>query len=162
VRDGVQQKQPTAPSAVVLLAANVLRLREQGRWSARAFAQHAGVGRNTLRAIEAGEEKVKGIELGTVEKLARALGVDASSLFSEGQETRPWIGAGSIEQLGAAIQKARRRRGLTQDELAALAQIPRETLTRVETRAGVPTLSTLARISEALGVPLRSLLENSA
>lgn len=159
MRDGASEKTSTAPSAAALLAANVQRLRQQGRWSARAFSQHAGIGRNTLHSIESGESKAKGIELATVDKLARALGVDVSSLFAqEKAKARPWSGTGSIGRVGPAIKRLRGRRGVTQEALAASAMIPRQVLAEIEAQTRLPTLGTLERIAAALGTAVGALV----
>lgn len=161
MQDERHLKAPTAPSAVALLAANVTRLRKHGRWSARAFSEHACVGRNTLASIEASESKTKGVELGTVDKLARALGVETSALFAVGKgRSKPWSGTRSVDVVGQAIQRARGERHMTQEELSLAAGVSREVLARIEVKAQVPTLATLERIANALGGSVEALLSS--
>jgi transcriptional regulator with XRE-family HTH domain len=62
---------------------------------------------------------------------------------------------------GARIRDARRRRVLTQKELAELAGLPRVTLVRIETDRQQPRPSTLRRLAKALGVRPQDLLEDS-
>lgn len=61
--------------------------------------------------------------------------------------------------LGENIKKARKKRKLTQDKLARLADIPYTTLTKVET--GVikqPSVQTVAKIAKALGLTVDELI----
>jgi len=60
-----------------------------------------------------------------------------------------------IENLGQKIQKLRKERELSQDELARKADIPYTTLTKIE--IGViknPSFKAVAKIAEALNVTL--------
>jgi transcriptional regulator with XRE-family HTH domain len=60
--------------------------------------------------------------------------------------------------LGAAIRKARERRGLTQADVAHALQVPQTTIARLESGGRAdPRFSTIALIAEALGVSLNSL-----
>ncbi len=68
------------------------------------------------------------------------------------------MGSKLAAYLAANIQKLREKRGLSQLQLAKQAGIPRTTLTNVESGAGNPSLTNLARISEALGVGIEELL----
>lgn len=61
---------------------------------------------------------------------------------------------------GLRIREIREERGISQDELAALAGLDRSHLTRLETGVGPknPGIETLGRIAQALGVRLTDLL----
>lgn len=64
--------------------------------------------------------------------------------------------------LGENIRKIRKKKKLTQDRLARLADIPYTTLTKVET--GVirrPSVQVVAKIAEALSVTVDELIKNS-
>ena len=61
--------------------------------------------------------------------------------------------------LGENIRNARRRKGLTQEQLAELCDKKPSYITSVETSGRTPKISTLKQISEALGVDYRTLLE---
>jgi transcriptional regulator with XRE-family HTH domain len=65
----------------------------------------------------------------------------------------------NIERIGPTVRRWRRRRGLTQEALAARAGLSRPFVARVETSRQVPSLPTLARLARALRVPLGTLLE---
>ena len=56
------------------------------------------------------------------------------------------------------IQSLRKKKGFSQDQLAARAQIPRSTLTHMESGMGNPSLKNLAKISGALGIGIEELL----
>ncbi|MBD3156471.1 helix-turn-helix domain-containing protein [Candidatus Peregrinibacteria bacterium] len=65
------------------------------------------------------------------------------------------------ENLGQKIQKLRKEKGLSQDELARKADIPYTTLTKIE--IGVikkPSVFAVAKIAEALDVSLDQLISN--
>lgn len=62
--------------------------------------------------------------------------------------------------LGERIRAAREVRGLRQDQLAELARLSQEYISRIET--GIkkdPRVSTIGRIAKALGVSISTLLE---
>jgi transcriptional regulator with XRE-family HTH domain len=63
------------------------------------------------------------------------------------------------ERMAKRLKTVRRRRGLTQEALAAKAGLSRTYLARLETARQDPTLSTLVKLAKALGVPVTRLLE---
>ncbi len=66
-----------------------------------------------------------------------------------------------VENLGGKIQRLRKEKGLSQDELARKADIPYTTLTKIE--IGVikkPSVFAVAKIAEALDISLDKLLNN--
>jgi transcriptional regulator with XRE-family HTH domain len=63
------------------------------------------------------------------------------------------------ERMAKRLKTLRRRRGLTQEALAAKAGLSRTYLARLETARQDPTLSTLVKLAKALGVPVTRLLE---
>ena len=61
--------------------------------------------------------------------------------------------------LGRNIQTLREARGLTQQQIAALAGIPRATWANLESGAANPTLAVLIKVAQALQVRLEELIE---
>ena len=59
------------------------------------------------------------------------------------------------------IAEARKSKGFSQDQLAAAAGISRITVARLESGKYSPTLKTLVRLSDALGVPVNELIEKA-
>jgi len=64
-----------------------------------------------------------------------------------------------IKQVSKRLKRLRMERGLSQQALAAKAQISRGYLTRLEAAEQDPTLGVLERLARALGVPVTALLE---
>ncbi|WP_168582962.1 helix-turn-helix domain-containing protein [Gephyromycinifex aptenodytis] len=64
-------------------------------------------------------------------------------------------------QIGRRLQQIREADGASLATLSERSGVGRATLSKVERGTRNPTLDTLSRASEALGVPLRSLLEES-
>ena len=60
--------------------------------------------------------------------------------------------------LGENVASLRKKRGFSQNQLAHLAEIPRSTLSYVESGVGNPSLSNLSRIAGALQASLEELL----
>ena len=56
------------------------------------------------------------------------------------------------------LRDYRKRRSLTQAQLAKLCEVPRSTVANIETGGGNPTLSVLSRLAGALQLPLEELL----
>ena len=64
--------------------------------------------------------------------------------------------------LGENIKKIRKKRNLTQDKLARLADIPYTSITKIET--GViksPSIQTVAKIAKTLGISIDELIEGA-
>jgi len=62
---------------------------------------------------------------------------------------------------GAALRAARKDRGMTQEQLADAAGIDRTFPTLLERGLRTPTLSTLLRLAEALGISAEALVEDT-
>lgn len=62
------------------------------------------------------------------------------------------------KELGAKIRSARKRRGLTQEQLVDLAEVSEITLSKLERGASKPTFDVLVRLSLALSVSPNELL----
>src|SRR5262245_35834218 len=60
--------------------------------------------------------------------------------------------------LGRNVRQLRKARNLTQAQLAAAADLPRPTVTNLETGSANPTLSVLSRVASALQVPIEELI----
>jgi XRE family transcriptional regulator, regulator of sulfur utilization len=56
------------------------------------------------------------------------------------------------------LRYLRKQKGLSQEQLAALAEMPRTTLTHMESGQGNPSLHSLLSIAQALGVGVETLL----
>ncbi len=63
-------------------------------------------------------------------------------------------------RLGANLVQLREARGLTQEQIAKLAGVPRATWGNLESGAANPTLAVLHRVATALQVPLEELIAN--
>lgn len=55
------------------------------------------------------------------------------------------------------VREARRRRGWSQNQLAAIAGIPANTLSTIETGTRIPRVDTALRIARALDLPVERL-----
>ncbi len=66
-----------------------------------------------------------------------------------------------IESVARAVRSARRSRGLSLDQLAARAGVSKGALAAVEGATANPTLGTLVRLSDALGIPVSALVERT-
>jgi transcriptional regulator with XRE-family HTH domain len=67
-----------------------------------------------------------------------------------------------IERLGRTLRRLRRERGMSLQALADLADISVGMLSHIERGLSTPSLRSLSRIRNALGVPLSSLFEEDA
>jgi transcriptional regulator with XRE-family HTH domain len=68
-----------------------------------------------------------------------------------------------VEFDGQALVRARARRGLTQEQLAAAAGTTFSTISRLERGLAEPTLTTINKLAVALDMPVSALLaENGA
>ena len=64
-----------------------------------------------------------------------------------------------LKDLGSRIAKLRASRGYSQDRLCLEAGFARGTLSKIESGLVDPKASTLARVAETLGVPLKKLTD---
>ncbi len=62
------------------------------------------------------------------------------------------------ELLGRNVRQLRQQRGLSQQQMANLSEIPRATWANIESGAANPTLHVLHRVARALQVPLQELI----
>ncbi len=62
------------------------------------------------------------------------------------------------QYLAANLQKLRKQRNLSQDKLAEQAEMPRSTITHMESGDGNPSLANLCKIASALSVSIEELL----
>jgi transcriptional regulator with XRE-family HTH domain len=65
-----------------------------------------------------------------------------------------------LETFGRSMRSFRKRRGLTQDDLAMAAKLSRNYVSDIERGARNPSLLALVRLSRALRLPLRDMLED--
>ncbi len=65
-----------------------------------------------------------------------------------------WPNNQTVENIGQRIRQLRESRGLTQSQLQARSRVSRSYLSRIESGQMTPSLGTLEKISEALGVGL--------
>src|SRR3981189_2580631 len=65
-----------------------------------------------------------------------------------------WPKRETVENIGQRIQQLRESRGMTQSQLQARSRVSRSYLSRIESGQMTPSLGTLEKISEALGVGL--------
>jgi len=61
------------------------------------------------------------------------------------------------ETLAANLSRERKRAGLSQEELATVSGVPRQTIARIEGAKGEPRISTLDPLAIALGVHVNLL-----
>ena len=95
-----------------------------------------------------------------LDKLARALGVTTGSLLSKKPVTRQDDGALIEQVLARNLVAARKRLGLTQEQLGARAAVSRPVIAHIEREARNPSLVTLARLAAALDLSLENLLSS--
>lgn len=63
--------------------------------------------------------------------------------------------------LGRAIRRSRQERGVSQEELALLAEVDRSYVGRIERGDNNVAILTLAKLAKALGVTVAKLLERA-
>jgi transcriptional regulator with XRE-family HTH domain len=65
-----------------------------------------------------------------------------------------WQNEDTVQNIGQRIRQLRESRGMTQSQLQARSRVSRSYLSRIESGQMTPSLGTLEKISEALGVGL--------
>lgn len=148
---------PTSPPSDPFdrLVANVVALRAKGNWSTRALAQQAHVSRSSVVDLERGHIN---LSLDILDKLARALGVKTGSLLGQRPVTRDET-EGLIEAvLAHNLVAARKRLALTQKQLSERSGVNRSLIANIERQARNPSLVTVARLAEGLGISVEVLL----
>lgn len=121
------------------IGAKLRRLREQRGLTLNELSQRSGVSLAHISEIERGRSTAS---LKTLEKLAAALEVSTSYLLQEDRG----------ETLGTKVRRLREKMGLTQKELADQIGISHSLIGQIETDRIQPSLATLSRLAEALGV----------
>lgn len=146
---------PRSADAFDRLVANVIALRAKGNWSIRALAEQAQLSRTFVANLEKGRSK---LTLSAVDKMAEALGVTTSSLFTAGPVTRD-EGASLIEEVVAMnLTAARKNLNVTQEQLGQQSGVSMHVIAHIERQARNPSLHTLARLAVALHLSLEELL----
>ncbi|WP_291016683.1 helix-turn-helix transcriptional regulator [Hydrogenophaga sp.] len=140
------------------LARNLVALRAQGNWSTRALAEQAHVDRRMIQRLERGELNVS---LGTVDKLARALGVSTGSLLGARPVARQEADNLIEALLAQNLVAARGRLMLTQEMLSQRSGVSRPVIARIERQARNPSLQTLERLAASLALSMATLLTSS-
>jgi len=128
-----------SPRVASRIGARLRRLREQKGLTLHELSQRSGVSLAHISEIERGRSTAS---LKTLEKLASALEVSTSYLLQEERS----------ETLGNKVRRLREKIGLTQKELADQIGISHSLIGQIETDRIQPSLSTLSRLAEALGV----------
>lgn len=76
----------------------------------------------------------------------------------EGEVTAPTANLGTY--VGATLKQQRQQRHLTIQDVAALSGISRGMLSRIENGQAMPSLDTLARVAQAMGLSLANLFKD--
>src|SRR4051812_17247138 len=80
---------------------------------------------------------------------------------STGDLAAPTGWAGVVDAIGPKVRALRLERGLTLQQLARAADVSTASVHKVERGDMVPTITTLLKISRALGTPIRHFVEDS-
>lgn len=63
-----------------------------------------------------------------------------------------------INKFGTNLQVVRKSKGMSQEKLADLAEIPRSQVSTIERGIGNPTLDTIKLLADVLGVKIQELI----
>lgn len=152
------EQAPETSSSRDQLARNLVALRVQGNWSTRALAEQANVDRRMIQRLERGQLNVA---LGTVDKLARALGVSTGSLFGLQPVARQEADNLVEALLAQNIVEARTGLKLTQEILSQRSGVSRAVIAHIERQARNPSLATLEKLAASLALSLEALVARS-
>jgi transcriptional regulator with XRE-family HTH domain len=111
-----------------------------------------------IQRLERGELNVA---LGTVDKLARALGVSTGSLLGERPVARQEADNLVEALLAENLVAARASLALTQEMLSQRSGVSRAVIAHIERQARNPSLETLERLAASLSLSLETLLMSS-
>lgn len=123
------------------------------------MAEQAQVDRRTVQHLEKG---LGNVSLRTVDKLARALGVETGSLFGISPVPREDGGQLIEVVLAQNLVQARAMLRLTQASLGVQAGVSMYVIAHIERVARNPSLQTLEKLSVPLGLSLETLLSESS
>lgn len=149
---------PETPPLLAQLAANLAVLRAKGNWSMRALSEQSQVNRRMIQLVERGDVNVS---LNTVDKLARALGVATGSLLGALPAPRQPTTNMIEVVLAENLVSARKRLQLSQEKLGDRSGVSMYVIAHIERRARNPSLLTLAKLADSLGLTLEALLSDS-
>lgn len=65
-----------------------------------------------------------------------------------------------VSKIGARIRAARQKAGFSQPQFARLAEVAEMMLNTWELGKTIPTIDSLRKVSQALGIPISELLED--
>ncbi len=65
----------------------------------------------------------------------------------------------NFETIGLKIKELRKRKHLSQEELADIIDVNFRTIQRIETGCNVPSLETLAKLAQAFGIKVRDFFD---
>lgn len=111
-----------------------------------------------IQRLERGELNVA---LGTVDKLARALGVSTGSLFGSRPAARQEADNLVEALLAQNLVAARTRLKLTQEMLSQRSGVSRAVIAHIERQARNPSLETLEKLAASLDFSLEALVASS-
>ena len=66
-----------------------------------------------------------------------------------------------LNHIGTKIKEIRKRKKISQEQLAELVSMNNRSILRIENQQNLPTLETLAKIAEVLDVPITDFFEGS-
>jgi transcriptional regulator with XRE-family HTH domain len=152
----VPENAPKSSSQLDQLAVNLFALRAKANWSTRALAEHCKIDRRTLQRLEHGE--LNTLSVATVDKVARGLGVRTGSLFGSRPLTRREDERLIEAVLADNLAGLRARMNLTQQSLGEKSGVSMFVIAHIERQGRNPTLETLSKLTDVLGVSMERLL----
>lgn len=67
-----------------------------------------------------------------------------------------------LKHIGAKIKEIRKKKKISQEKLAELVSMNNRSILRIENQHNIPTLETLEKIAQVLGVPITDFFETPA
>ena len=145
-------------SVVFQIAHRVRQLREECGLSQDALARRVPCHRSLVSQVERG---VHSFSVDTIDRLAKALEVDALSLMRGGSAIarNPREASQLRDRVSRNIYLLRTARGLAQDALSESAGLSRNYVSIIEGRKRNASVTNLREVAKALNVPLSALFE---